>query len=301
MSSYLNALQRHQQLFEKMTECEAVLTQLSEQIDECLKDGGKLLFIGNGGSAADSQHLATEFVVRYKAERAPLAAIALTTDTSLLTAHANDYSYDTVFSRQVAALARPGDILIGISTSGNSKNIIDAVQIAQEMGVQGRVNVMFVIQKDGSIGNVRMRGPSKILEMEAARIIGELPKMKPGKHKNENVKVPFAVPIVFKLNDTSSNTNEAKANLDAMWVVATSTNKNGKRYLSGKVTNGELGLPGVNIIVKGENKGAVTNFDGEFTIEVKSGNVLNFQHTGFPKTALVITDKEEYKIKSIKE
>ncbi len=135
MSSYLNALQRHQQLFEKMTECEAVLTQLSEQIDECLKDGGKLLFIGNGGSAADSQHLATEFVVRYKAERAPLAAIALTTDTSLLTAHANDYSYDTVFSRQVAALARPGDILIGISTSGNSKNIIDAVQIAQEMGV----------------------------------------------------------------------------------------------------------------------------------------------------------------------
>lgn len=135
MSSYLNALQRHQQLFEKMASCEPVLTELSAQIDQCLTRGGKLLFIGNGGSAADSQHLATEFVVRYKAERAPLAAIALTTDTSLLTAHANDYSFDSVFSRQVAALGRTGDILIGISTSGNSNNIIDAVQIAQQMGI----------------------------------------------------------------------------------------------------------------------------------------------------------------------
>ena len=134
-SSYLNALQRHRQLFEKMIDCETTLIELSEQIDNCLAKGGKLLFIGNGGSAADSQHLATEFVVRYKAERSPLAAIALTTDTSLLTAHANDYSFDTVFSRQVAALAREGDILIGISTSGNSKNIIDAVHVAQEMGV----------------------------------------------------------------------------------------------------------------------------------------------------------------------
>jgi D-sedoheptulose 7-phosphate isomerase len=134
MSTYLKALERHQQLFQKMTQCEAVLALLSEQVDKCFSNGGKLLFMGNGGSAADRQHLATEFVVRYKAERAPLAAIALTTDTSLITAHANDYSFDTVFSRQVAALARKEDIIIGISTSGNSRNIIDAIQTAQSIG-----------------------------------------------------------------------------------------------------------------------------------------------------------------------
>ncbi|MFT5708133.1 MAG: D-sedoheptulose 7-phosphate isomerase [Oceanospirillaceae bacterium] len=134
MSSYLNALQRHQQLFEKMVQCEQTLLLLAQQIDRCFNRGGKLFFMGNGGSAADSQHLATEFVVRYKAERAPLAAIALTTDTSLLTAHANDFSFDTVFSRQVEALAKPEDIIIGISTSGNSKNIIHAIETAQKIG-----------------------------------------------------------------------------------------------------------------------------------------------------------------------
>jgi len=136
MSTYLNALKRHQQLFENMSACESVLQLLADQIDECFNNGGKLFFMGNGGSAADSQHLATEFVVRYKAERAPLAAIALTTDTSLLTAHANDYSFDTVFSRQVAALARKEDLIIGISTSGNSANIIDAIQTAQTLGAK---------------------------------------------------------------------------------------------------------------------------------------------------------------------
>jgi len=136
MSTYLNALKRHQQLFENMTQCEDTLQLLANQIDECFAKGGKLFFMGNGGSAADSQHLATEFVVRYKAERAPLAAIALTTDTSLLTAHANDFSFDTVFSRQVSALARKEDIIIGISTSGNSANIIDAIETAQALGVK---------------------------------------------------------------------------------------------------------------------------------------------------------------------
>ncbi|MCJ8338331.1 MAG: SIS domain-containing protein [Pseudomonadales bacterium] len=136
MSTYLNALQRHQDLFQKMAQCESILALLAQQIDHCFDAGGKLFFMGNGGSAADSQHLATEFVVRYKAERAPLAAIALTTDTSLLTAHANDFSFATVFSRQVAALAKPEDIIIGISTSGNSENIIDAIQTAQRIGVK---------------------------------------------------------------------------------------------------------------------------------------------------------------------
>ncbi len=135
MSSYLNALKRHQDLFLKMSHCEPSLQLLADQIDACFVAGGKLLFMGNGGSAADCQHLATEFVVRYNAERAPLAAIALTTDTSLLTAHANDFSFDTVFSRQVAALGRSDDLIIGISTSGNSNNIIDAIKIAKQMGI----------------------------------------------------------------------------------------------------------------------------------------------------------------------
>ncbi len=136
MSTYLNALQRHQDLFHKMAQCEPVLRLLADHIDHCFSNGGKLLFMGNGGSAADCQHLATEFVVRYKEERMPLAAIALTTDTSLLTAHANDFSFDTVFNRQVAALARAEDLIIGISTSGNSKNIINAINVAREIGAK---------------------------------------------------------------------------------------------------------------------------------------------------------------------
>ncbi|MDZ7904026.1 MAG: SIS domain-containing protein [Rheinheimera sp.] len=83
----------------------------------CLRAGGKVVWMGNGGSAADSQHLAAEFMVRYKAERGPLASIALTTDTSILTAHANDYHFETVFERQVRGLVRPGDVVIGLTTS----------------------------------------------------------------------------------------------------------------------------------------------------------------------------------------
>jgi len=90
-------------------------------------EGGKLLIIGNGGSASDASHMAAEFVGRFQRERMPLPAIALTTDTSLITAIANDYGYDRVFARQCAALIKPGDILMAISTSGNSKNIIEAI------------------------------------------------------------------------------------------------------------------------------------------------------------------------------
>ena len=100
----------------------------------CLADGGKLLFCGNGGSAADAQHLAAELVSRYKAERRGLPAIALTTDSSILTAIGNDYSFDRVFARQVEALARPGDMVIGISTSGNSPNILAALEAARKQG-----------------------------------------------------------------------------------------------------------------------------------------------------------------------
>lgn len=101
-----------------------------------LTDGHKLMFCGNGGSASDSQHMAAEFTGRFVKDRRPLAALALTTDTSALTSIANDYSFDEVFSRQVVALGKPGDCLIAISTSGNSKNVIRAAQAARAADVR---------------------------------------------------------------------------------------------------------------------------------------------------------------------
>ena len=101
-----------------------------------LKNGGKVLVFGNGGSAADSQHMAAELVGRFEKERKALGAIALTTNTSALTAIANDYGYDATFSRQIEALAKPGDVAFGISTSGNSKNVIEAVKVARTMGLK---------------------------------------------------------------------------------------------------------------------------------------------------------------------
>lgn len=103
---------------------------------EAIRRGGKILLCGNGGSAADAQHLAAELVGRYQRERRALAAIALTTDTSVLTSIANDYDYDSVFARQVEGLGRDGDVLIGISTSGNSKNVLRALASAKANGLK---------------------------------------------------------------------------------------------------------------------------------------------------------------------
>lgn len=107
---------------------------IAGQLAAALRSGGKFLIMGNGGSAADAQHIAAELVGRYKIERPGLAAIALSTDSSILTAWSNDYSYETVFSRQVEALARPGDIVWGISTSGNSANVVQAFHAARAIG-----------------------------------------------------------------------------------------------------------------------------------------------------------------------
>jgi D-sedoheptulose 7-phosphate isomerase len=103
---------------------------------ESLEAGGKLLLAGNGGSAGDAQHIAGEFVSRLNFDRAPLAAIALTVDTSVLTAIGNDYGYEKVFERQVMALTRPGDVVIGISTSGRSPNVLAALCVAREKGAR---------------------------------------------------------------------------------------------------------------------------------------------------------------------
>lgn len=100
-----------------------------------LRGGGKLLFFGNGGSAADAQHLATEFTIRYKTNRAAMAAIALTTDTSALTAAGNDLGFEQIFARQIEAIGKRGDVAIGITTSGRSPNVIKALETARGMGL----------------------------------------------------------------------------------------------------------------------------------------------------------------------
>ncbi len=111
------------------------ITHAGQIIATCLQQNGKILFCGNGGSAADCQHIAAELVVRYEQHRKALAAIALTTDTSILTAHSNDYDFSSVFSRQIEALGRANDVLCAISTSGHSQNIINAATTAKAQGL----------------------------------------------------------------------------------------------------------------------------------------------------------------------
>lgn len=111
------------------------IVQAAEHLAERLKQGGKILVCGNGGSAADAQHFAAELVNRFEIERPGLAAIALTTDSSALTSIANDYAFEQIFARQVRALGRPGDVLLAISTSGNSPNVLAAMDAARESGL----------------------------------------------------------------------------------------------------------------------------------------------------------------------
>jgi D-sedoheptulose 7-phosphate isomerase len=108
----------------------------AEVLGRVFRNGGRVLIFGNGGSAADAQHLAAEFVNRFQVERPPLAALALTTDTSILTAVANDYDFNQVFAKQVRALGRPGDLAWGLSTSGNSPNVVAGLETARELGLQ---------------------------------------------------------------------------------------------------------------------------------------------------------------------
>lgn len=111
-------------------------SQITEMLVECFKNGGCLFVAGNGGSAADAQHLVAELVVKLNKDRDPIRAVALTVDTSILTAAGNDYSYDDIFSRQVEALARPNDVFLGITTSGNSPNILKSFMMAKKNGAK---------------------------------------------------------------------------------------------------------------------------------------------------------------------
>jgi len=112
------------------------IEQAAEMISSAFEQGCKVLIFGNGGSAADSQHIAAEFIGRFQKERRALPAIALSTDTSILTALANDYHFDIVFSRQIEGLGQPGDIALGISTSGNSRNVVEAIARARQLGLK---------------------------------------------------------------------------------------------------------------------------------------------------------------------
>ena len=141
------------------------LLSAAQLLADCLKAGGKVLACGNGGSAADAQHFAAELTGRFERERKPLGGIALTTDTSALTAIANDYSYQEVFSKQVLALGRKGDVLMGISTSGNSGNVMKAMDAAHSVGMR----VLAMTGKDGGTmakalkpGDVELRAASKV-------------------------------------------------------------------------------------------------------------------------------------------
>lgn len=135
MKTFIHELEQHRNMVNDLSSCNNEIEQAARLLLETIKQGGKVLLCGNGGSAADCQHIAAEFVVRYEKNRQALAAIALTTDSSILTAHSNDYGYETVFSRQIEALGNEKDCLIAISTSGKSPNILEAVKAARLKGM----------------------------------------------------------------------------------------------------------------------------------------------------------------------
>jgi len=144
-SLFINNIAAQQRLLSSLGQLNEVVLRVGALAAQSLQLGGKILFCGNGGSASDSQHLSAELTGRFIKDRRPLAAVALTTDTSALTSIANDYAFEEVFARQVMALGRPGDLLVGISTSGNSKNIIRAVEEAKAIGM----NSVGLLGRDG--------------------------------------------------------------------------------------------------------------------------------------------------------
>ncbi|HUA24714.1 MAG TPA: D-sedoheptulose 7-phosphate isomerase [Steroidobacteraceae bacterium] len=140
-----SGLEEHMEVFRRLSPLASVIQQTGRVLAATLSAGGKLLLCGNGGSAADSQHIAAELSGRFLKDRRPLAAVALSTDTSALTCIANDYGFDEVFSRQVVALGRKGDCLLAISTSGNSRNVLRAAEVARAAGIQ----VIGLLGRDG--------------------------------------------------------------------------------------------------------------------------------------------------------
>lgn len=169
LTMFKQSLDAHLKVIEALRRELPVMQKIAEKMTHALLEGRQIFWCGNGGSAADSQHLAAEFVGRFLRERRALPSIALTTNTSIITAIGNDYGYDLVFRRQVEAICRPGDVLVGISTSGNSKNVLEALQAAREMGV-------FTVAFTGATGGAMAKLADASLKIPS----GETPRIQEG-------------------------------------------------------------------------------------------------------------------------
>lgn len=161
-----NVLKQHQQCFEKLSEMAGSIEAAGDLLVQTIGSGGKILICGNGGSAADAQHFAAEIIGRFEQERPSWPAIALTTDTSILTAIGNDYGFDDVFSRQVQGLGQPKDAFIGVSTSGNSENVLRAAAAAKKIGMQ----TIGLLGRDGGTIASQVGRPVVISHSTTARV-----------------------------------------------------------------------------------------------------------------------------------
>ena len=141
-------LDSHQKVVSKLSNLAPKLQKAADQIVQSIKDGGTVFWMGNGGSAADAQHMAAELMGRFKKERYPIPSLALNTDTSLITCLSNDYDFSIIFARQIEALCHPGDIVIGLSTSGNSPNILKGLEMAKSCGA---LTIGFTGQDGGKV------------------------------------------------------------------------------------------------------------------------------------------------------
>ena len=165
-ASLLGNLEEHLEVFKRLPSIQPAVEAAAVAMAAALSGGHKLLFCGNGGSAADSQHLASEFTGRFIKDRKPLSALALSTDTSALTCISNDYSFDEVFYRQVLGLGRPGDCLIAISTSGMSRNVIRAAEGARSIGMTS----VGILGRDGGALRTLVDVPIVVPSASTARI-----------------------------------------------------------------------------------------------------------------------------------
>jgi D-sedoheptulose 7-phosphate isomerase len=166
LSVFQRGLQEHLGLFQDLSSLSAPIERAADLIAGALRNGRKLMLCGNGGSAADSQHIAAEMAGRFVNDRRPLAAVALSTDTSTMTCIANDYTFDEVFSRQVTGLGTHGDCLLAISTSGNSRNVIRAAEAARVAGVK----VIGLLGKGGGTLRALCEVPIVVPSQTTARI-----------------------------------------------------------------------------------------------------------------------------------
>jgi D-sedoheptulose 7-phosphate isomerase len=176
LATLKSQLAAHMEAVSELEPLLPLVVDLSQRVIDALRLGHKVIFFGNGGSAADAQHLAAEFVIRYRLNRRSLPALALTTDTSMLTACGNDFGFDTVFARQIEGLAQAGDVVIGITTSGNSPNVLEGLRAAK---AKGCYTVSFTAASGGlaaSLVDLAFKAPSTVTAhaQECHMIVGHM-------------------------------------------------------------------------------------------------------------------------------